>query len=148
MSLPSLNHELIRARAADIRREMEALRAYAALQQAEFVGNAEKVRAARYGLIVAAEAAAAICTHLAARHGRVTDSYPGCFELLSELGILDGDLGQRLAAMARFRNILVHGYARVDDGRLHPFLREDLGDLEAYLTAVAAHLRTLEGGTS
>lgn len=101
MPLPSLNHELIRARSADIRREVEALRIYASLPEPDFVRNAEKVRAARYGLVVAAEAAAAICTHLAARHGRVADSYPGCFELLAELGILDGDLGQRLAAHLR-----------------------------------------------
>lgn len=133
MTPPPLNSELIRSRAADIRRELEVLRAYAALPEPEFTGSAEKVRAARYSLIVAVEAAAAICNHLATRHGQVPDSYPGCFEALVTLGVADAALGARLASMARLRNILVHGYARVDDRRLHTILRENLGDLDGFL---------------
>jgi uncharacterized protein YutE (UPF0331/DUF86 family) len=140
-----LNVDLIRHRAADIRRELEVLTAYGALPAADFVTDGEKVRAARYGLIVSIEAAAAICNHLAARHGRVADSYPACFEALGDLGIADARLSVRLVAMARLRNILVHGYARVDDSRVHEILRNDLADLAAYLSAVAAHLRSVEG---
>ncbi|MDQ7859171.1 MAG: hypothetical protein QN174_11670 [Armatimonadota bacterium] len=54
-----LNIELIRARAADIRREVGALRAYAKMPEGAFADDPEKVRAARYGLIVVVEAAAA-----------------------------------------------------------------------------------------
>ena len=145
MNLPPFNRQLIRARAADIRRELEALRTYAELEEQDFAGNAEKVRAARYALIVAVEAAAAICSHLAARQGHAPDSYPGCFELIAGLGIVNADLGRRLASMARLRNILVHGYTRVDDRRLHQILRSNLADLDAYLAAIAEHIRRSEG---
>lgn len=140
-----LNVELIRTRAADIRRELETLASYSLLTEAEFTGNPEKVRAARYSLIVAVEAAAAICTHLCARRGRAPESYPGCFESLGELGILDPGLAARLAAMARLRNLLVHGYGRVDDKRLHLILKEDLRDLDLFLAGVEAHLRGTGG---
>ena len=143
-SLP-VNMELLRSRAADIRRELEGLRAHAILSEEAFSTNPEKVRAARYSLIVAVEAAAAICNHLCARQGRAPDSYPGCFQLLGELGIVDATLASRLAAMARLRNLLVHGYGRVDDRRVHRILREDLGDLDAYLAAVGAHIRSAGG---
>jgi uncharacterized protein YutE (UPF0331/DUF86 family) len=143
-----LNRELILTRSADIRRELDVLKAYATILESEFVSNNEKTRAARYSLIVAVEAAAAICNHVAARQGRTPDSYPACFELLAALGILDDALGRRLAGMARLRNILVHGYARVDDTRLHQILRTDLGDLEAYLAAIAQHIQSSEGGVS
>lgn len=139
------NVELIRTRAADIRRELETLAAYALLEEDEFTGNPEKVRAARYSLIVAVEAAAAICNHLCARRGRAPESYPGCFETLGELGVVDAPLARRLAAMARLRNLLVHGYARIDDGHLHRILREDLGDLNLFLAGVEAYLHRTGG---
>jgi len=116
---------------------MDRLRAYARLSQEAFAAEAEKVRAARYGLIVVVEAAAAICNHLCARLGRTPDSYPGCFATLGELRIVDVDL----AALARLRNLRVHGYARVDDRRLHRLLEEGLGDLDTFLAAVGEYVR-------
>lgn len=145
MTQTPLNLELIRTRVADIRQEMDVLRGYAALAEAEFADNPEKFRAARYSLVVVVEAAAAICNHLCARRGRAAESYPGCFEMLGDLGIIDAALAGRLAAMARLRNILVHGYGRVDDRRLHRILRTDLGDVDAYLSAVGAVIQSANG---
>jgi len=144
--LPSVpvNRELIRSRAADIQSELAFLRAYAGIPPKAFSADLEKARAARYSLIVLVEAAAAICTHLCARHGRAPDSYPGCFELLGTLGIVEAALAARLAAMARLRNLLVHGYGRVDDERLHKIIREDLGDLDDFLKAVSAYIEAEE----
>jgi uncharacterized protein YutE (UPF0331/DUF86 family) len=44
--------------------------------------------------------------------------------------------------MARFRNLLVHLYGRVDDGEVHRVIREDLGDLERYLASLGRYLKT------
>ncbi len=145
MALVPINQDLIRSRAADIRSELERLRAYAALPVDVFTADPDRVRAARYGLIVLVEAAAAICNHLCARLGRAPESYPGCFATLGELGIVTAELAPRLAALARLRNLLVHGYARVDDRRLHSLLGEDLGDVEAFLAAVGEHVRRSSG---
>lgn len=143
-----INQDLIRSRAGDIRSELERLRAYAALPVEGFTGDADRVRAARYGLIVVVEAAAAICNHFCARLGRTPDSYPGCFATLGELGITDADLAARLAALARLRNLLVHGYARIDDRRLHRLLGEGLGDLEMFLGAVGEYIRHESEGSA
>lgn len=43
-----------------------------------------------------------------------------------------------LQNMARFRNLLVHGYARVDDRRVIGVLQTRLPDLEAFRRSVAA----------
>lgn len=125
--------------------ELERLRVYAGVPADAFAADAEKVRAARYGLIVVVEAAAAICSHLCARLGRIVESYPGCFIALGELGVVDADLVRRLAALARLRNLLVHGYARADDRRLHALMHEGLADIEAFLVAVGEYVRR-EGG--
>ncbi len=39
--------------------------------------------------------------------------------------------------MARFRNLLVHGYLRVDDARVIEILRSRLGDLESFRSQIA-----------
>lgn len=135
-----VNLELVRRRSADLRTELLLLQGYAALDENAFLSNPQAIRAARYSLIVAVEAAAAICGHISARRGRAPDSYPGCFETLVDLGILEKELGTRLAAMARFRNLLVHGYGRIDDQRLHGILRDNLGDMDRYLAAIALYL--------
>lgn len=136
-----VNVDLVRARAADIRAEADHLRVYAATPVDAFTGNPERVRAARYGLVVIVEAASAICNHLCARLGRVPESYPGCFATLGELGIVESALATRLAALARLRNLLVHGYAKVDDQRLHGLLRMSLGDVDAFLSVIGDYVR-------
>jgi len=49
----------------------------------------------------------------------------GVFAQLEEAGHLTADLADRLAAMARFRDLLVHGYADVDDDRVIEILHGD-----------------------
>jgi uncharacterized protein YutE (UPF0331/DUF86 family) len=141
-----VNTELVRGRAADIRREAEVLRGYAALPVETFSLDPEKLRAARYSIVVIVEGAAAICNHLVSRRGKVPDSYPGCFEMMAEAGILDSGLAGRMSALARLRNILVHGYGRIDDRRIHASLREGLPDLDEFERQVFSYL-TRTGGT-
>lgn len=38
--------------------------------------------------------------------------------------------------MARFRNLLVHLYGQVDDGRVYEIIHENLGDLDAFRNAI------------
>lgn len=45
-------------------------------------------------------------------------------------------LADRLQNVARFRNLLVHEYADVDDERVHGFLADDLEDLREFASAV------------
>jgi uncharacterized protein YutE (UPF0331/DUF86 family) len=47
--------------------------------------------------------------------------------------------------MSRFRNLLIHVYAEVDDRRVHGYLRGDLGDLEEFARAVLKSFPELAG---
>ncbi|HHY95018.1 MAG TPA: DUF86 domain-containing protein [Firmicutes bacterium] len=42
--------------------------------------------------------------------------------------------------MAKFRNLLVHKYGKIDDARVYEIIRSDLGDLEEYIAKVADYL--------
>lgn len=137
-----VNADLLRQRAKEIRDALEVLGRYGSLPREEFLGRAESVDAAKYRLVVAIEAAISICNHLATRLAqRTPDSYADCFSLLTETGIISNELGERLGQMARFRNLLVHLYWQVSDARVWEILRDNLGDLGAFVSAVGNLIR-------
>ena len=139
-----VNVDLLRHRAKEIRNAASTLNRIGHLPKEQFLADQMVVDAAKYRLVVATEAAIFICTHLAARLANKTpDSYAHCFEILSTAGILTVDLAQRLGNMARFRNLLVHGYADVDDGIVWEFLNDDPDDLNTYLSQVGQALGEL-----
>ncbi|MGQ9532024.1 MAG: type VII toxin-antitoxin system HepT family RNase toxin [Desulfotomaculales bacterium] len=124
---------------ADIRESLQALREYAQWEEERFLAGKEAIRAARYCFIVMAEAATAIATHICARLLRkAPGSYAESFALLAEGGLIEPALAKRLGRMAGFRNLMVYGYNKVDNQRMWQIMRSDLGDLDAYLEAVAA----------
>ena len=63
-------------------------------------------------------------------------SYSDVFKTLAEEGVLPPDLADRLMAMARFRNVLVHLYAEVDEERVLQILRGPLSDLDEFVTSL------------
>lgn len=99
--------------------------------------------ACKYRLIVAIEAAADAASHVIASEGlRPPTSYADTFTSLHEGGWLDEELAALLADAAKFRNVLVHLYEDVDDDRVVEIARTRLTDLEAFVQAVAAQVRT------
>lgn len=137
-----VNVDLLRQRAQEIRSALMVLSGYGALPRDEFVASQQIIDAAKYRLVVAIEASVSICTHLAARLAQTTpDSYAQCFDVLASAGLISGPLAERLGRVARFRNLLVHGYGAVDDTRVWEILRSDIRDLDTYLSEVGRTLK-------
>ena len=61
--------------------------------------------------------------------------------ILEEIGVMGQDLRVRLSKMARFRNLLVHLYWRVDDREVFRLASEQLQDFDLYLEAVGRYLK-------
>ena len=105
----TLNPDLVRARASDIEESVARLERFAPLDLDEFISNQDAVDIACHRLMVAIEAALALCYHVSARRFRkAPEDYASCFAVLQEAGLLPADLTVRLQRMARFRNLLVH----------------------------------------
>lgn len=62
-------------------------------------------------------------------------------EKVATAGVVTEDVANRLRRMKGLRNILVHGYAWVDDRIVFETLRSDLPDLELFLEQVGRFLR-------
>jgi uncharacterized protein YutE (UPF0331/DUF86 family) len=71
--------------------------------------------------------------------GEPPSAYAECFERLAARGVINTALSNRLQAMARFRNLLLHRYWEVDDQRVLQIARNDLGDLEQFVGALSVH---------
>ena len=141
--MSEVNLDRLRELAGDLRDAVRQLRELGEPSREAFVADPRTTNAAKYLFIVAAEAALDICNHLAARRSaRSPQDYADCMAIMAEIGVVDHDLRIRMMRMARFRNLLVHLYARVDDGEVHRVIREDLGDLERYLASVGRYLKS------
>jgi uncharacterized protein YutE (UPF0331/DUF86 family) len=136
----SLNADLVRARCAEIEESVRRLEEFQRLPRDPFLANRDTLDIVSYRLLVAIEAALAICYHVTAQRLRkVPEGYAECFGILHEAGMLPADLAGRLQKMARFRNLLIHRYWDVDYGIVYDVVQQDLGDLRAF-AAVAARL--------
>ncbi|MGA9348269.1 MAG: HepT-like ribonuclease domain-containing protein [Anaerolineae bacterium] len=50
------------------------------------------------------------------------------FQVLREEGVVSQELLPSLVDMARFRNLVVHDYAKIDDAKVYAILKNRLGD--------------------
>ena len=92
-------------------------------------------------LQVAVEIAIDIAMHLASGLNLpAKDSAADVFELLRQEKILPGSTGEKMKEAARFRNLLVHGYARIDYQLVFKDSRNDLNDLRSFAQAVVKFL--------
>jgi uncharacterized protein YutE (UPF0331/DUF86 family) len=118
-----------------------SLRKLAQLPEAEFLDDFRNTESAKYLMIVAVEAAIDLCNHVVAcQGGRAPQDYADCFGILADLNVIRPDLAKRLKNMARFRNLLVHLYWKVDNQRVYRIIQDDLGDLDSFRQQVSAWL--------
>ncbi len=98
-------------------------------------------RAVERALQVAVEACLDIGRRIIALEGfRYPENNQDVFRGLAEEGVVSADLLPTLLEMARFRNLIVHDYARIDDARVYGILKKRLSDFDAFAEAVRAYL--------
>lgn len=134
----SLNPDLIRARCAEIDSSLARLEEFRRLSRDQFVSSQDTLDVACYRLLIAIEAALALCFHVSAKRlHQVPEEYAGCFSGLERAGLIPVDLSGRLQQMARFRNLLVHVYWKIDYGQVYDVIATRLEDLRAFRAAIA-----------
>jgi len=137
-----VNLDRLRELAGHLRDAVRQLGELARTPREQFLADSRAVNSAKYLLIVAAETALDVCNHLAARLGaRSPEDYADCMTILAEIGVIDRELTAPLVRMARFRNLVVHVYARVDDSQVYRVLQEDLNDFDLYLQSIGRYLK-------
>lgn len=108
-----------------------------------FLSNPDKIGNAKYNMVIAIESCIDIAHHIiASEQYRIPSDNADGFTILHEQRVIPEDLAERLRAMARFRNRLVHLYWRIDDERVWEYLQTGLGDMDRFTVAVASFVKT------
>jgi uncharacterized protein YutE (UPF0331/DUF86 family) len=135
----TLDVDVVRGRCTEIAESLERLRRIREDGREAFLTDDDTRDIACYRLLLAIEAALALCYHVSARHLRqVPEDYAGCFAALARAGVIPDVLSRRLQQMAKFRNLLVHVYWKVDYGRVFDAIETDLDDLAEFARTIAA----------
>lgn len=114
----------------------------AAEDRAALRGDEARLSGTKYRFVTAIEALLDVTHHLLASElWGPADSSADAVRLLARHRVIDAALAERLARATGFRNVLVHGYAEVDDDRVVAAL-DDLEDLDAFVEQVRAWVRS------
>jgi uncharacterized protein YutE (UPF0331/DUF86 family) len=118
--------------------EVEHLRRLSAIAPEELLADPDRLAGVKYRFVVAIETCIDTAQHVIASEGlRAPSDFADAFAVLGEAGVLPPELVPVLGEMARFRDLLVHGYLQVDDRRVLEILRSRLGDFDAFREHVA-----------
>jgi len=121
---------------------LRKLRSLSKLSEDEFLSHYEKIDTSKYNFIVAIEAIIDICNRIISKRKLgFPQDYSDVIKLMSQEGVLQGDLVGRLLEMVKFRNMLVHIYWKIENDKLYQYLRENLGDFEAFKEAIRKYLK-------
>lgn len=136
-----VDRDLALRRLASLEEYRTQLAEYAQVTPDGYAGDWRTQRVVERTLQLAIETCVDLASHVIAdRRLRVPASYAETFEILGEAGLLPENLRRTLVEMARFRNILVHDYTRLDPARVVTILRERLGDFDRFRDAILALL--------
>jgi uncharacterized protein YutE (UPF0331/DUF86 family) len=107
----------------------------------EYQANKLIRKAVERTLHTAIEACLDIGHHIITQEGlRSPEDNKDVFVVLGEEQIIPRDLAARLVDMARFRNLLVHEYTRLDNTVVYGILKKRLGDIDEFAQKIAAYL--------
>lgn len=135
------NPEVVTDRLERLAEYVSALHRYRAMTCDEIASDIGHTWAVEHGLQLSIQCVIDVCDHLVAELGLGTPrTHPDAVELLIEAGILPSAMLERLTGMMRFRNVLVHAYARVDVRRVCENLGTGLDDFAEFARCVLEFL--------
>jgi len=123
---------------ANLNNYLLKLKRLAQISKNNFLADDDKIGSAKYYLIVAIEIVIDIAHHIIAEYRlRRPEDYSDSIKVLEESDYLTPELSEKLQEMIKFRNLLVHMYAKVDDERVYRYLIENLRDFSEFAQAIA-----------
>lgn len=136
----SLNPELIQNRCEEIAESLARLEKIKDVDKEAFLKDQDLLDIASYRLLVAVESALNLCYHVSAKKlKKIPREYAECFVILTENDIIPKELGDELVKMAKFRNMLVHVYWKIDYEIIFDIIQNHLDRLRQF-SKIAADL--------
>ena len=120
-----------------LKKYLALAKVYSRLSLKELTANNDKRLAAERALFLVAQAS----IDLAEAYGRLKSfrrpsSMHEAIAILREHGTIDEKLEERLLKMVGFRNVLTHGYSKIDYEKVMHVLKHGLNDVAQFLRAL------------
>ncbi len=132
-----MSNDVLESKIDIIERNIRFLREYDSVSPEEFLNSFKDIQAVKFCLLELMAATIDVAAHLISKRGLERgESYADLFLILGKEKLIEIDLARRLSQMARFRNLLVHGYSKIDDLRVLQLVKERLVDIEEFLKQV------------
>jgi uncharacterized protein YutE (UPF0331/DUF86 family) len=107
----------------------------------EFKRNVVTKRFVERQLELCVEQMIDVCKHLVAGLDLPDpETYAACFDILAVAGVVPEQHLAVFKSMARFRNLLIHGYDNVDDAVTYGIFSVRLGDFTTFIAAIRGYL--------
>ncbi len=134
---PERLHRILRR----VTNDLALLRGYEQVPAEELLADQVRLGHVKYLFVTMLEGCIDAAHHVCAAEGfGPPGSNAEAMLLLGRHSLLDTSLAASLAQAVRFRNVLVHGYADVDDRRVVAYLR-NLGDIADFTNRLAGLLQ-------
>ncbi len=145
----SINKVLIQNKIDIIERNLKFLIEYKDKNEKDFLNSYKDVQAVKYSLFEVIESCIDIASHIISAKGfERAETYAEMFEILDKNNILKSDLAKNLSNMARFRNVLVHGYSKIDDSKILVFVKKELFDVQKFVKIILELIELLHDSDS
>lgn len=121
----------------EVKRYLIQAKKFSTLNHAQLLASDEKRLAVERALFLVAQSAIDLAEsfcHL--KKFRRPSSMHEAFAVLCENSVIDEQLCANLLKMVGFRNVLTHGYAKIDYKKLIQVLKSGLKDIEKLIAAV------------
>jgi uncharacterized protein YutE (UPF0331/DUF86 family) len=139
-----VDRDLIIAKAASVRVHLDRIAAKAGADLQVFMSDRDRQDVVSFNLHLAIENCIDIAAHIISENGwGVPGSASEMFYLLEDRGILDPELTERMIKAVGLRNLIVHEYGKVDLNLLFATVRNNLNDLNSYLSNIFKKLDIL-----
>lgn len=136
-----VDRAVMERRLAHLLESVDVLKEYQGLSLEELSASPKVYWAVQHGLQLCVQSVLDIASHLVATlGGPIGEEYRSHVLALGTLGILPQPFADRIAAMAGFRNVLVHEYIDVDLAEVRRVLTQNLGDFEEFASHIHAYL--------
>jgi len=133
---------LMMRKLSELEEYLGQIREFASIKQEEYSRDWKTQRIIERTLQMMIELTVDISAHLISdKRLRVPTGYADTFKVLFEGGLIGQDLYQVLMQMAKFRNVVVHQYDRIDDTIVVDILQNHLGDFLLFRDAVLKILK-------
>ena len=120
---------------------LSQIREFSKISANEYEKNWKTQRIVERTLQILVEECIDMANHIIADEGlRLPVGYADAFQVLMENRIIDKKLYGTMEKMAKFRNVVIHQYEKIDPGIVVGILHKNLTDFERYKKAILRYL--------